>query len=191
MIYKHALNVVNEAISMIGSNRLMTTVDTDAEDPTLRNLALLYNSARVIVLLEHPWNFARAIEPAAATLQGQVYLCSLPGDCLRLMSVYNAEGQAIAHDRIGSLIRCTEAPSEIWYLRDDDNPDLWDPWVRRALVHRLAADFARPLTGSMIERDLQETAYNNALVKAKTVNAQEDQRVMKPTFAHDVINGIK
>lgn len=190
MEYPNGLGVCNEAISVIGSNKLMTVVDTEAKDPTVRNLAMLYESARKLVLLEHPWNFARVVEPAGASrCSDHRWLFPMPGNCLRLMGVYDRSGESVAHSRVGDLVYCEEEPHELHYVRDDDEPDVWDPWVRRALVHRLAADFARPLTGSMQERDLQEQAYANALQKAKTVNSQEDAGQRRRDYAQRVIYG--
>lgn len=195
MQYPYAVSVVQEALATLGQTDLPEVVDTADADPKRRVFATLYESARKKVLLEHPWNFLRVIQPTASgelgrTREGRrLYATSIPGDCFRLLGARDENGDPVAHRRIGQELQ-SEAPlGTIEYLRDEPDPERWDPSVRKAFVLRLAADFARPLKGSMMERDLQERAYQLALQQAIKVNALEDSGTRTHRYARDVLEG--
>ena len=183
MQYPYAVSVVQEALATLGQTDLPETVDTADADPKRRVFATLYESARKKVLLEHPWNFLRTREGR------RLYATSIPGDCFRLLGARDENGDPVAHRRIGQELQ-SEAPiGTLEYLRDEPDPERWDPAVRKAFVLRLAADFARPLKGSMMERDLQERAYQLALQQAIKVNALEDSGTRTHRYARDVLEG--
>lgn len=184
MIYPHALGVVNEALAMLGQTKLMDAVDTDAADPNHRALASLYDSSRVEVLLAHPWNFALREITVGGAMSVQV-----PGDCLRILSLRDLYNNEVEHRRVGREMKCAQPCETLRYLCDDEEPDSWDRWVRQALVHRLASKFARPLKGSLQERQLQDQAFELAMQKAMEINAAEDYGKVKNSFARDVIDG--
>lgn len=195
MIYEFAIDVVREALSTLGQTDLPETVDTADKDPKRRVFATLYETARKKVLLEHPWNFLRVILPTASgelgrTKEGRrLYATTIPGDCFRLLGARDENGDPVAHRRVGQELQ-SEAPiGTLEYLRDDPDPERWDPSVRRALVLRLAADYARPLKGSMMERELQENAYREAIQQAIKVNALEDSGSRSHRYARDVLAG--
>lgn len=195
MVYPFATDVVREALAVLGQTDLPETVDTADTDPKRRVFATLYESARKRVLLAHPWNFLRCVSPTASgelgrTREGRpLYMTPLPGDCLRLLGARDENGEAVAHRRIGQELHSESPLAVLEYLRDEPDPERWDPWVRKALVCRLAADYARPLKGSMMERDLQEKAYQEALQEATKVNALEDASVRRHRYAKDVLDG--
>jgi hypothetical protein len=184
MDYPNALGVVNEALAMLGQTKLMTEVSTENSDPNHRALASLYDSTRIEVLLAHPWNFALREITIGGSLEVQV-----PGDCLRVLSLRDLYGNEVEHRRIGRALKCAQPCEVLRYLADDDEPDGWDRWVRQALVHRLASKFARPLKGSLQERQLQYQAFTLAIREAKAVNASEDYGKLQNNFARDVIEG--
>lgn len=195
MIYPYATDVVREALAVLGQTDLPTQVDTADADPKRRVFAALYESSRKRVLLAHPWNFLRVIAPTSSGLltrsrEGKpLYATAMPGDCLRLLGVRDTLGDPVAHRRIGGEIQSVAPLGIIEYIRDEPDPERWDPWVRRALVVRLAADFARPLKGSMAERQLQEQAYAEALREAIKINALEDSAARRHRYARDVLDG--
>lgn len=195
MQYPYAVSVVQEALSALGQTDLPSVVDTSDADPKRRVFAILYESARKKVLLTHPWNFLRVIQPTSSgelgrTKEGRrLYATPIPGDCFRLLGARDENGDPVAHRRIGQELQ-SEAPiGTLEYLRDEPDPERWDPSVRKAFVIRLAADFARPLKGSMQERQLQEQAYQTAIQEAIKVNALEDSAARRHRYAKDVLDG--
>lgn len=195
MVYPYATDVVREALATLGQTDLPTAVDTADADPKRRVLATLYESARKRVLLAHPWNFLRVVAPVgsgllARTVEGRrLWSTPFPADCLRLLGARDRMGDPCAHRRIGMEIQSDSELGAIEYLRDEPDPERWDPWVRKALVLRLAAEFARPLKGSMQERQLQEQAYAEAIQEAIKVNALEDSATRRHRYARDVLDG--
>lgn len=195
MIYPYATDVVREALAVLGQTDLPTAVDTADADPKRRVLATLYESARRRVLIAHPWNFLRVVLPIGSgllhrTREGRaLWSTTLPADCLRLLGARDRNGDPCAHRRIGMTIQSDVPIGSLEYLRDEPDPERWDPWVRKMLVLRLAADFARPIKGSLQERQLQEQAYAEAHQEAIKVNALEDSATRRHRYARDVLDG--
>lgn len=191
MEYPDALKVVQEAFGLLGQSSIPTVVDDEQDNPTFRDCSRLYNQIRKAVLTAHPWNFAIARMPisSSATGVGDQYLFTLPGDCLQLLRVEDRFGQEVERTRYGNMIYTEGEAVTVIYIRDEEDPESWDPWARKALVHRLAADFARIVKGSMQERQLQEEAYNLAIAEAKRVNSQEGFTKVNKDYADRLIRG--
>lgn len=209
MEYPYALNVVQEAFAILGQSSLPEIVDDEQDNPTFRDCSRIYDTIRKAVLTAHPWNFAlvkkrvnsavewetrRRAEAGAVTsylTEQRIYITEIPPDCLLLLRLENCLGDEVERTRYGNLLHTKEEVAEIIYLRDEEDPDVWDPWARKALVHRLAADFARIVKGSLQERQLQEEAYNHAIADAKRVNSQEGFGRVSKTYADRLIRGLE
>ena len=147
MQYPYAVNVVQEALATLGQTDLPEVVDTADADPKRRVFATLYESARKKVLLEHPWNFLRVIQPTASgelgrTKEGRrLYATPIPGDCFRLLGARDENGDPVAHRRIGQELQ-SEAPiGTLEYLRDEPDPErLLGKRGRRTEKHAQAAN---------------------------------------------------
>ncbi len=196
MIYPYALPVVQEAFAMLGQTKIPQTVDTEQEDPNFRACSMLYESARRRVLLAHPWNFLLRSLPAASSLlrigpgNTALYACALPGGCLRLLGARGPDGEPVGHVLEGRRILSERRICSLDFLADEEDPEQWTPWVRKVLVHRLAADFSRPVKGSMNDRQLQEQAFTQALEEAMRLNARESSPTRSMRYAHDLLRGI-
>lgn len=190
MEYPYATKVVQEAFAILGQSSMPSVVDDEQDNPTFRDCSRLYDNIRKAVLTAHPWNFATELLPTTGNeIDNEMYIVSIPGDCLQVLRLENALGEEIERVRYGNTFRTREVPSAIVYIRDDEDPEMWDPWARKALVHRLAADFSLIIKGAMRERQLQEEAYNIALIEAKRVNSQEGYAQVKRSYADKLING--
>lgn len=191
MEYPYALNVVQEAFAILGQSSLPQVVDDEQENPTFRDCSRIYDQIRKAVLTAHPWNFAtvKAGISSAFIYDKQQFLLALPGDCLQLLRLENRWGDEVERTRYGKDIYTKEEAVEVVYIRDEEDPDTWDPWARKALVHRLAADFSRIVKGSLQERQLQEEAYNLAMAEARRVNSQEGFNKVAKNYADRLIRG--
>lgn len=196
MIYPYALPVVQEAFAMLGQTKIPQTVDTEQEDPNFRACSMLYESARRRVLLAHPWNFLiRSAMAASAALAARpdgsaLYACDTPGGCIRVLGAVGRDGTPVGHRLEGRRIISEEPVFAVRFIRDEEDPEQWAPWVRKVLVHRLAADFSRPVKGSMNDRQLQEQAFAQAMEEAMRINARESSPVRARHYARDLIRGI-
>lgn len=190
MEYPYALNVVQQAFAILGQSSRPTIVDDEQDNPTFRDCSMLYEGIRKAILACHPWNFARCILPVASALNsnGQ-YVTVVPGDCVRVLKLTDDMGDELERTRSGNFLYSATPAKTLVYIRDEEDPACWDEWARKALVHRLAADFARIVKGSMQERQLQEDAYNLALAEARRLNSQEEYSNTKPSYADDILAG--
>lgn len=190
MIYPYALNVVRDAFAVLGQSSMPSVVDDEQDNPTFRDCSRLYDGIRKAVLTAHPWNFATEMRPISGspTEDGR-FLVMIPGDCLQVLRIEGDDGEELVRMRVGNKLITRTDPARIVYIRDDEEPDEWDPWAKKALMHRLAADFSRIVKGSMQERDLQEHAYEKCLMEARRVNSQEGYATVTKTWADRVMSG--
>lgn len=190
MEYPYALNVVQQAFAILGQSSRPTVVDDEQDNPTFRDCSMLYEGIRKAILACHPWNFARAIQPvSSAEVAPNKYLTPIPGDCIRILKLTDEMGDELERTRSGNFLYSEAPASSLIYIRDEEDPACWDEWARKALIHRLAADFSRIVKGSLQERQLQEDAYNLALAEAKRLNSQEEYTNTKPSYADNVFEG--
>lgn len=174
---------VNEALITLGQDVLASSLAMDSTDPIVKKSAYIYDSARKKVLRDHDWNFARRetiVNGCLAVCPGQdeharlPFSVPTPAHCIRVIACMG-EGRRgqVEWSIVGTDIRSTEPIARIVYIYDVEDLDRWSPDAYRALILRLAADLAKPITGRINERNLQEQAYANALADAKLSDARE------------------
>lgn len=89
------INIVNEALRLMGSEELTSLHDSSAE---AARVSSAWDMIIEYLLSLHPWSFAlrRAILARVATPAfGYAYAFSLPADCLRMVDVCDVQGCAI------------------------------------------------------------------------------------------------
>ena len=86
---------------------------------------------------------------------------------------YGESGDEVKYMLFAREIRASAPISRIVYTHNTQDLSRWSPDAYRALVLRLAADLAKPITGRINERQLQEQAYNEQLAAAKLADARE------------------
>ena len=176
--HETALRAVNEAIVTLGQDLVLTELSETSEDVNSRKAAYVYESARLKVLRDHNWNFARR-EQICCGCTGPDYggefgwRMPLPGGCVRLLMCYGENGDEVKYMLFAREIRASAPISRIVYTHNTQDLSRWSPDAYRALVLRLAADLAKPITGRINERQLQEQAYNEQLAAAKLADARE------------------
>ncbi len=177
-----ALAAVNEALAVLGQDVVLTaeTFSVATSNAHGRKAAFLYEGARVKVLRDHAWTFARReldVGPAPASCPPAgdefVFRFPRPPKCVRVCGCLGPDGRA-AHYRLGASDVQADGPvAKVVYTADVEDLDKWTPDAYRALVLRLAADLAKPITGRVSERELQENAYRDQLEAAKLNDARE------------------
>lgn len=175
-----AVAAVNRALVALGQDVTLTAAQFAVNSGVAhgRKAAWLYEGSRQAVLRDHAWDFAERIvdEPGSSPARGAGpfrFLTQRPGKCVRIRGCFADDGR-LAHWRVGSAgIESDEPLRRIVYTSDVDDLDKWSPDAYRALVLRLAADLAKPVTGRINERQLQEQAYAEALADAKLHDSRE------------------
>ena len=178
-----ALAAVNEALVAIGHDATLPDLAALSTTGALaegRKCAWLYEGARLKVLRDHNWNFARreavaasrALAPAPA--DAMPFECQRPPGCVRVLEcLAEGSGRTCGFRVLGDAVRSDAPVGRIVYVADVEDLDRWSPDAYRCLVLRLAADVAKPVTGRISERQLQEEAYRAALADAKLADARE------------------
>lgn len=175
-----AVAAVNRALVVLGQDVTLTAAQfsVGSDNAHGRKAAWLYEGSRQAVLRDHAWAFAERVvdEPGSSPAHGAGpfrFLTQRPGKCVRIRGCFADDGR-LAHWRVGPVgIESDEPLRRIVYTSDVDDLDKWSPDAYRALVLRLAADLAKPVTGRINERQLQEQAYAEALADAKLHDSRE------------------
>ena len=178
-----ALDAVNEALVTLGQDVTLTELSKTSETIQSRKAAYLYESARLKVLRDHNWSFARREEEriecdstfAPSMRDGGKfnYSTPAPAKCARMEACYSFDGREAVWRLEGGDIRSDRPVVKIVYTADIADLNRWSADARRALVLRLAADLAKPITGRLNERQLQEQAYQDQIAQAKLADARE------------------
>lgn len=180
--HRTALHAVNEALVTLGQDILLTaeTFSETGTEANGRKAAYMYEGSRLAVLRAHPWGFARRTLRSCGCScapdggpDGAHFTVPMPPRCVRIVSCRGEGGRIVRYVPEGRTVRSWEPICEIAYVQDVEDLDRWSPDAYRALVLRLAADLAKPVTGRISERQLQEQAYVEFLEQAKLSDARE------------------
>lgn len=167
------VQICNKALDKLGATPIVSL-----EDGTKNaNLCLrAWEQVRDETLRDHPWNFAvKRVVLAADTSTpawGFEYRFPLPADFLRLLEVrdlstnqYQVENGAILANDGALYVR---------YIYRVTDPNLYDPLFADLVATRLAAELCEAVTQSNTKVQLLWQAYDDALIRAKRVDAQEN-----------------
>lgn len=180
VFHSTALAAVNQALVTLGQDVVLEPADfaTDAKSAHGRKAAYLYDSARLRVLRDHAWNFARrewlvggvTCSPCEEAFPFRI---PLPPRCVKVLACYGQGRRVVHHKLFGGEIRSDEPIVRVVYTADIEDLDKWASDAYNALVLRLAADLAKPITGRINERQLQENAYLDMVATAKLHDAND------------------
>lgn len=176
---KASIDVAQEALAVLSQDKRIDTLDTESKDATIFKVSIAYESARKQVLEDHTWNFARTEKMTSSTFVKHDYVypwsSPMPADSLRIVAAYDSLGGKADYIVYDQTLRSSRPLSRIVYVRDEEDISVWSPSARRALVYRLAADIAKPVTGRINEAQLQEQHYTMAIEHAKLREAREGE----------------
>ena len=114
-----------------------------------------------------PWERRAAGDPSMP------FRTPVPGRCARVTSCLGPDGREVSWRISGREIRSALPVARVSFTYDERDLAKWSPDAYRALVLRLAADLAKPITGRINERQLQEEAYRDQIEAAKASDARE------------------
>ncbi len=178
-----AISICNEAIALLGGQTLTDFTDNTQE---ARLVDQFYYSAIKDTLRDYDWAFATKRSSELAELDdepefGFSYQYQLPSDCLRVIGVYGDPDFEIE----GETLLTDETVVQIKYVYSITDVSLFDSLFRRALVRRLAADMAYPLTKKRGKEEEMILLYERALSKAKAKDIKETHNVARTPASAD------
>lgn len=172
------LQIVNGALSRLGIAPI-SAIGEDSEAGTLS--ASTYEVYRDQLLHAHPWNFATkqaTLNPAAVIPPGWGSAFILPNDCLRVLEI-------VWTDRIGWDTRWLvqdgtllyessgETSLEIRYIYRVTQPGRFSAGFTDALMSKLAAEWAEPLTSSNTLMDRMVQEHDRKIRETRSYDGQE------------------
>lgn len=178
-----AISICNEALSLLGANTITDFTDNTQE---ARLVDQFYYSAIKDTLRDYDWAFATKRSSELAELDeepefGFSYQYQLPSDCLRVISMYGDADFVIE----GTALLTNESEVKIKYVYSITDVSLFDSLFRRALILRLAADMAYPLTRKRSKEEEMIVLYQHALAKAKAKDIKETHNRARTPEAAD------
>lgn len=177
------VQICNEAIALVGGNRIIALTDSSEEG---RLCSLFYVTERDALLRSHRWNFARvrsALATTTAPAFGWDYAFVLPPDCLRVVEFNGSETTDEANDdfEIESGLLLTDAETaNIVYVAKVTDTATFDPLFSKVLALRLGAALSRKLTGSESLGAKLLAEAENLLPRARQTDANETRSRKRP-----------
>ena len=178
------VGIANLALNKLGQSAIASFTEDNARALAVN---LVYDISLDTVLRTHRWNFA--LKRASLTRLsdtppfGFSYYYQLPGDFVRL-----ARMELLSSDfRIeGDRLLSDSDTAKIIYVHHATNTNLYDPLFVQAFVHRLAADLARQLTGSIDTVSQMEQLSKLAIDEARYIDSLES-----PDLQHEPSNFVE
>lgn len=168
------IQVCSNALLMLGAEAI-NSFDDDSDRAQL--VSNLWPNALEAILRAHPWNCAlkrEVLSPlAAAPAFDYAYQFSLPGDCLRLLSV-GEKGYEVAYELEGRKILSDEATLYIRYIYKNDDIPSWDAMLVQAAEAYMAMTCAYPITKSAAQVEAMGSLWKLKLQQARTVDGLEN-----------------
>lgn len=172
------VSIYNAALDLIEESPVTSPNDDRASARWLkRNFSLVRDG----LIRQYEWNFAKARASIAADSEapafGWLYSYTIPVDALRVLPLTKdgyVNGAPIQHEIEGGYILTDQAaPLKIRYLRRVTNTAEFDSMFVLVLAAALAKNMAHALTGKSSYRDRMVQHYDQMLMDAEVVDAQE------------------
>lgn len=181
------VEICNMALLRLGHDRVIA--DLEEQSAEAGYLRAFWDTVRKSVLRAHTWNFAiRTVELAALAEESDEwdYIYTLPVKCLRALEIVNIYSKAPEH-RIPFEIRAKKVYTDqgsavLKYIEDISDENSFDSEFVDALVYRLAADVAGPLTQDMQRQARMIELYRLQIGEAKAGDAAEAEVQPSTTY---------
>lgn len=168
------IEIWKNALSRVGAS--VRDIALDGRSEEIRQCQIAWQIARISSLAAFPWNFAKAravLAPHPDTpVWGFSYKYPLPSDCQRVLTVkdqhlypWKVEGQYILSDSGPALY--------VQYLRDIEDPSLFDPLFAEYVTLQMATRLATPLSASTQKKESIKDDLRAVTDLAAQVNGYE------------------
>ncbi len=167
-----ALEIGQMALARIGAQTISAF---DENSPQAIQVNLQYDPTRRALLRSHVWRFAAARE--TLTVSGTTpefqwdFQYPLPDDFLRITGLFNTDS---SYELEGELLLTDDSTVELFFVKDVEDPDLFDDLFIEVFSLALAIKIAMPLTGAdlTIKKELQ-SELRSVISEARLVNFDE------------------
>jgi len=167
------VDVVNKALDKLGYGAITSLDDgTKAANLADRTWPLVRDQA----LRDHPWNFAVTrtnTAPLSSTPDWDfLYWHELPSDCLRLLEIKDVRSDQYQIEK--GRILTNESVLYIRYIARIEDANEYDSLFIDAVASLLAYEMCESLTQSNSKMKNLYGMYENAMLRAKKVDAMEN-----------------
>jgi len=170
------VEIANRALQKLGAKRIVSLTE-DSRNGRAVNAA--FEVLKEAELRKHPWNFAVKRASLAASATAPLFTKSnsfpLPSDFLRLLAPDEEDNTNYRDWQIEgrSIVTNDDAPLEIRYVSNVDDPNEMDVLFREALSMKIAEELAEELTQSNQKKAEAVQAYMQKIGEARRANAFE------------------
>lgn len=178
--------VCSLALTRLGGQPIASLAESSKEAQLCRTF---FDLSRDATLRDHPWNFATRRRALAQLASGGTdgdaaipwsYIYAWPSDCLLARRIHNPVSttdaipfEAATNSNGERVIYTDQATATLVYTALVIDLTLCDPLFIEALTWKLAAELALPLTQDRGLMQVATTMYQNAIAKARTIDANE------------------
>jgi hypothetical protein len=189
------LSIANNALHLIGHNGI-TSIHEDTKEGKL--CKFFYAVAKAATLRSHPWNSATVREmvpevkleemPSYEAKLGYLHVYQLPPTCLRVLQV---DENVRSYNHIwwkveGRRLYTTTPIAYVTYIADID--DINDPMLMEAIIYKLAAALAYPITGDVNMAATYSQLYELKIREARAIDGQEGK---SDTLVNNVLTNAR
>jgi|SRR5919108_1272670 hypothetical protein len=168
------VQICSNALLLLGAQTI-NSFDDDLDRALL--VANLWPNALEAILRSHPWNCAikrKALAPDATAPDFEwAYQYTLPGDCLRVLSV-GEEGENPEYRIEGRKILFDEAELKLRYIYKNSDVATWDALLVQAAEAYMAMTCAYPITKSASMYEAMVKLWGLKLTQARSIDGQEN-----------------
>ena len=111
-----------------------------------------YDSVRDRLLELYAWTFARksaACSGVIGQIAGWIYSAGVPSDCVKVLSVLNADGEPEDYEIADGYVNCNVSPARIRYTAKMTDAEKWPGIFRDVFCYELAAEILTVSSGDI------------------------------------------
>lgn len=176
------LEIYNAALSSLGHDQTVTALTDTTPEANWCNR--FYDQGRKTVLRLTKPTFAYMYEELAdvedSEVPGWLYQWPRPGNLISIISVTDSDGEPAKFRLLNDKIIANVDAGGVEFVFDETDTSVFDPLFTQALIARLAADVAVPLTGKADLRRVMEQACAAAMSDFRACEANDGREVGDP-----------
>lgn len=170
-----SIDIANRALILLGGREITSFMDKSNEARIAKSL---YLSTRDYVLRAYPWASLKKrkelAELADKPISGFQHQYQLPNDSIRVLEVHSSGKIKPSDWEVnGDTVLTDSKPVSIVYLAGNVPESKYSSQLVQALVYRLAAEMAYPITGNNTAQANFAALFTQVLEEARTTDSLE------------------